>query len=77
MDVNDVCVCVCVCVTGTRQTSMFSATFPKEIQRLAQDFLVDYIFLGIYICIHTYISPLSLCLSVSLSLGYNYLLGLV
>jgi len=30
-----------------RQTSMFSATFPKEIQRLAADFLVDYIFLAV------------------------------
>lgn len=29
-----------------RQTLMFSATFPKEIQRLAQDFLRDYIFLA-------------------------------
>lgn len=32
---------------GDRQTSMFSATFPKEIQRLAQDFLTDYIFLAV------------------------------
>ena len=31
----------------TRQTLMFSATFPKEIQRLAQDFLRDYIFLAV------------------------------
>jgi ATP-dependent RNA helicase DDX3X len=31
----------------TRQTSMFSATFPKEIQRLAQDFLKSYIFLAV------------------------------
>jgi len=30
-----------------RQTSMFSATFPKEIQILAQDFLTDYIFLAV------------------------------
>jgi len=30
-----------------RQTFMFSATFPKEIQRLAADFLRDYIFLAI------------------------------
>uniref|UniRef100_A0A915IVQ2 RNA helicase n=1 Tax=Romanomermis culicivorax TaxID=13658 RepID=A0A915IVQ2_ROMCU len=31
-----------------RQTMMFSATFPKEIQALAQDFLVpDYIFLAV------------------------------
>jgi len=31
----------------TRQTLMFSATFPKEIQRLAADFLIDYIFLAV------------------------------
>lgn len=31
----------------TRQTAMFSATFPKEIQRLAQDFLKNYIFLAV------------------------------
>ena len=30
-----------------RQTFMFSATFPKEIQRLAADFLHDYIFLAV------------------------------
>ena len=30
-----------------RQTLMFSATFPKEIQRLAQDFLRDYVFITI------------------------------
>merc|ERR1712137_528463 len=30
-----------------RQTLMFSATFPKEIQKLAQDFLQDYIFLQV------------------------------
>lgn len=33
--------------TGERQTLMFSATFPKEIQRLAGDFLDDYIFLTV------------------------------
>eukprot|EP01120_Amphizonella_sp_Union-15-10_P011712 TRINITY_DN5033_c0_g1_i2.p1 TRINITY_DN5033_c0_g1~~TRINITY_DN5033_c0_g1_i2.p1 ORF type:complete len:469 (+),score=74.06 TRINITY_DN5033_c0_g1_i2:525-1931(+) len=33
--------------TAQRQTLMFSATFPKEIQRLAQDFLNDYIFLRV------------------------------
>ncbi|XP_018021614.1 ATP-dependent RNA helicase DDX3X isoform X1 [Hyalella azteca] len=33
--------------TGQRQTLMFSATFPKEIQRLAQDFLQNYIFLSV------------------------------
>ena len=30
-----------------RQTFMFSATFPVEIQRLAQDFMHDYIFLAV------------------------------
>jgi ATP-dependent RNA helicase DDX3X len=30
-----------------RQTFMFSATFPREIQRLAGDFLRDYIFLAV------------------------------
>jgi len=33
--------------SGTRQTLMFSATFPKEIQVLAQDFLSDYVFLTV------------------------------
>ncbi|XP_043207483.1 ATP-dependent RNA helicase DDX3X-like isoform X1 [Amphibalanus amphitrite] len=33
--------------TQDRHTMMFSATFPKEIQRLAQDFLHDYIFLAV------------------------------
>ncbi|KAG7259746.1 hypothetical protein CRUP_018839 [Coryphaenoides rupestris] len=32
---------------GNRQTMMFSATFPKEIQILARDFLEDYIFLAV------------------------------
>ena len=32
---------------GVRQTLLFSATFPKEIQRLAQDFLADYVFLRV------------------------------
>eukprot|EP01136_Pigoraptor_vietnamica_P021600 Opistho-1_new@71916 len=32
---------------GQRQTLMFSATFPKEIQILARDFLDDYIFLAV------------------------------
>lgn len=32
---------------GVRQTLMFSATFPKEIQQLASDFLEDYIFLAV------------------------------
>lgn len=33
--------------TGKRQTLMFSATFPKEIQQLASQFLHDYLFLTI------------------------------
>ncbi|KAL1320012.1 hypothetical protein HN51_064772 [Arachis hypogaea] len=32
---------------GVRQTMLFSATFPKEIQRLASDFLSRYIFLAV------------------------------
>ncbi|KAJ9184644.1 hypothetical protein P3X46_004348 [Hevea brasiliensis] len=32
---------------GRRQTMLFSATFPKEIQRLASDFLSNYIFLAV------------------------------
>ncbi|KAJ8753229.1 hypothetical protein K2173_017835 [Erythroxylum novogranatense] len=32
---------------GKRQTLLFSATFPHEIQRLASDFLSDYIFLTV------------------------------
>ncbi|KAL9258993.1 DEAD-box ATP-dependent RNA helicase 37-like protein [Drosera capensis] len=32
---------------GKRQTMLFSATFPKEIQRLASDFLSNYIFLAV------------------------------
>ncbi|KAF8398548.1 hypothetical protein HHK36_017478 [Tetracentron sinense] len=32
---------------GSRQTMLFSATFPKEIQRLASDFLANYIFLAV------------------------------
>ena len=32
---------------GLRQTMMFSATFPKEIQMLARDFLNNYIFLAV------------------------------
>lgn len=32
---------------GARQTMLFSATFPKEIQRLAADFLANYIFLAV------------------------------
>ncbi|XP_073768196.1 DEAD-box helicase 3 X-linked a isoform X20 [Danio rerio] len=32
---------------GSRQTMMFSATFPKEIQILARDFLEEYIFLAV------------------------------
>ncbi|GAB2295445.1 DEAD-box ATP-dependent RNA helicase 37 [Dionaea muscipula] len=34
-------------VRGKRQTMLFSATFPKEIQRLASDFLSNYIFLAV------------------------------
>lgn len=30
-----------------RQTMMFSATFPNEIQRLAGDFLRNYVFLAV------------------------------
>ncbi|CAN1772663.1 DEAD-box ATP-dependent RNA helicase 37 [Linum perenne] len=33
--------------SGRRQTMLFSATFPKEIQRLASDFLSNYIFLAV------------------------------
>ena len=32
---------------GQRQTLLFSATFPKEIQRLASDFLHNYVFLAV------------------------------
>eukprot|EP00884_Botryococcus_braunii_P017598 jgi/Botrbrau1/4521/Bobra.60_2s0012.1 len=32
---------------GQRQTLLFSATFPKEIQRLAADFMHNYIFLAV------------------------------
>ncbi|CAN7095388.1 unnamed protein product [Brassica rapa subsp. narinosa] len=32
---------------GMRQTMLFSATFPREIQRLAADFLANYIFLAV------------------------------
>ncbi|KAL3609068.1 hypothetical protein D5086_000088 [Populus alba] len=32
---------------GSRQTMLFSATFPKEIQRLASDFLASYVFLAV------------------------------
>ncbi|KAJ8754559.1 hypothetical protein K2173_005720 [Erythroxylum novogranatense] len=32
---------------GRRQTMLFSATFPREIQRLASDFLSNYIFLAV------------------------------
>jgi ATP-dependent RNA helicase DDX3X len=33
--------------SGIRQTLMFSATFPREIQALASDFLDNYIFLTV------------------------------
>lgn len=32
---------------GVRQTLMFSATFPEEIQRMAGEFLHDYLFLTV------------------------------
>ncbi|CAL5357900.1 unnamed protein product [Camellia sinensis] len=32
---------------GARQTMLFSATFPTEIQRLASDFMSNYIFLAV------------------------------
>lgn len=35
------------CFAGKRQTLMFSATFPKDIQMLARDFLDNYIFLAV------------------------------
>jgi ATP-dependent RNA helicase DDX3X len=34
-------------VTANRQTLMFSATFPRDIQMLARDFLREYIFLSV------------------------------
>ena len=33
--------------TGKRQTLMFSATFPEEIQRIANEFLSNYLFLTV------------------------------
>lgn len=33
--------------TGERQTLMFSATFPEEVQRLAANFLSDYLFITV------------------------------
>ena len=36
-----------ISTAGERQTLLFSATFPKEIQRLAADFMHDYIFLSV------------------------------
>ncbi|XP_043701871.1 DEAD-box ATP-dependent RNA helicase 37-like [Telopea speciosissima] len=33
--------------SGARQTMLFSATFPNEIQRLASDFLSNYVFLAV------------------------------
>jgi len=33
--------------TGDRQTLMFSATFPKEIQRLASEFMTRYVFVAV------------------------------
>ena len=37
----------CMPALGVCQTFMFSATFPKEIQILARDFLENYIFLAV------------------------------
>lgn len=34
-------------MSAQRQTLMFSATFPKEIQKLAQDFLYNYVFIAV------------------------------
>ena len=34
-------------MTGERQTLMFSATFPKEIQKLASEFMTRYIFVAV------------------------------
>jgi superfamily II DNA/RNA helicase len=31
---------------GERETLMFSATFPEDIQRMARDFMQDYLFLA-------------------------------
>ncbi len=72
-----------------RQTEMFSATFPKEIQHLASDFLTNYIFLTVgrvgsttdFITQKVYLhSPsifyFSLSVSVSLSLSLSQSLSL-
>ncbi len=32
---------------GERQTLMFSATFPDEVQRLAEDFLTDHLLVAV------------------------------
>ena len=37
----------CVTREEGRVTLMYSATFPEEIQQLAQDFLHDYVFLAV------------------------------
>ena len=34
-------------IQGQRQTLMFSATFPPEIQRLAAKYFTDYLFLAV------------------------------
>lgn len=34
-----------ILLQGQRQTMMFSATFPEDIQRLAQDYLNNYLFI--------------------------------
>ena len=36
-----------LCFQGTRQTLMFSATFPEEVQHLAVEFLENYLFLAV------------------------------
>lgn len=45
--IRDIVECSDMPPTAHRQTLMFSATFPPEIQNLAKDFLKDYIFLTV------------------------------
>jgi ATP-dependent RNA helicase DDX3X len=45
--IRDIVECNDMPSTSYRQTLMFSATFPQEIQSLAKDFLKDYIFLSV------------------------------
>ena len=42
-----ICSCLLNEFAGKRRTLMFSATFPKEIQILARDFLDNYVFLAV------------------------------